>query len=157
MLGPAINRSMMGRGAAYADVDGDGDLDIAVATLDGPAYLFRNDGGNRQHWLRVRTIGSRTNRSGIGTVVRVTGASGTQWQMVHSGSSYASQSELTLTFGLGGDARVSKIEVQWPSGTTQAFADVASNQLVAIDEARGLRVIDQSAGPPSPGGGAPPR
>ena len=97
----------MGRGAAYLDFDGDGDVDIALATLDGPAFLFRNDGGNAHNWLRVRTAGTKTNRSGIGTVVRVTSASGTQWQMVHSGSSYASQSELTLTFGLGrGSARV---------------------------------------------------
>jgi hypothetical protein len=137
-LGTAFNRPMMARGAAYADFDGDGDLDIALASLDGPAHLFRNDGGNRNNWIRVRTIGSQSNRSGIGTVVRVTSASGTQWQMVHSGSSYASQSELTLTFGLARDARVSAMAVQWPSGRTQSFADLAPNQVVVIDEERGL-------------------
>ena len=137
-LGSDVNRPMMARGAAYADVDGDGDLDIAAATLNGPAHLFRNDGGNRRNWLRVRTTGSRSNRSGIGAVVRVTSASGTQWQMVHSGSSYASQSELTLTFGLGADTRVSRIDVEWPSGKTQTFTDLAPNQAVWIDEGRGL-------------------
>jgi hypothetical protein len=137
-LGADFNRPMMARGAAYLDFDGDGDLDIAVSTLNGPARLFRNDGGNRRNWLRVRAVGSQSNRSGIGAVVRVTSASGTQWQMVHSGSSYASQSELTLTFGLGADTRVSRIAVEWPSGQTQTFVDLATNQALRIDEARGL-------------------
>jgi hypothetical protein len=137
-LGTAINQPIMGRGAAYLDADGDGDLDVAIGTLAGPALLFRNDGGNRNRWLRVRPVGARSNRSGVGTVVRVTTASGTQWQMVHSGSSYASQSELTLTFGLGQEARVSRVEVEWPSGIKQSFTDVASNQLVEIDEMRGI-------------------
>ncbi|MDO8680838.1 MAG: CRTAC1 family protein [Acidobacteriota bacterium] len=137
-VGDDFNRPIMGRGAAYADFDGDGDLDIAVATLAGPAYLFRNDGGNQQNWLRVRAIGSRSNRSGLGTMVRVTGASGTQTQMVRSGSSYASQSELTLTFGLGRDTSVSAVTVQWPSGKTQTFTALTPNQVIVIDEERGL-------------------
>ena len=137
-LGDAFNRPIMGRGAAYADIDGDGDLDMAVTTLAGPAHLFRNDGGDQHHWLRVRAVGSPSNRSGLGTVVRVTSASGTQWQMVHSGSSYASQSELTLTFGLGEDTQVSTLEVEWPSGTTQTFEDLDADRLIVIDEARGL-------------------
>ncbi len=137
-LGAAFNRPIMGRGAAYTDFDGDGDLDIAVATLGGPAYVFRNDGGNHHNWLRVRVVGSRSNRSGLGTMVRVSSASGTQSQMVRSGSSYASQSELTLTFGLGRDRSVSAVAAQWPSGKTQTFTALAPNQVVTIDEERGL-------------------
>jgi enediyne biosynthesis protein E4 len=138
-LGAAFNRPLMARGSVYADFDGDGDLDLVIATLAGPAYLFRNEGGNRNNWLRVRLVGSRSNRSGLGAVVRVTSASGSQWQTVHSGSSYASQSELALTFGLGRDPQISKIDVQWPSGTTQTFKDLAPNHLVVIDERTGIR------------------
>jgi hypothetical protein len=150
-LGAAFNRPIMGRGAAHADFDGDGDVDIVVATLNGPALLFRNDGATRSNWLRVRTSGSRSNRNGIGAVVRVTSASGTQSQTVRSGSSYASQSELALTFGLGRDPRVTALEVRWPSGKTQALGDLAPNQVVAIDEEEGLRVSAQPTGRPSPG------
>ena len=137
-LGADFNRPIMGRGAAHADFDGDGDLDIVLATLAGPAYLFRNDGANQHNWLRVRIAGSKSNRGGIGTTVRVNSASGVQTQVVRSGSSYASQSELTLTFGLGRDASVSSIEVQWPSGKTGKFTTVAPNQVVVIDEEKGL-------------------
>mgnify|MGYP001017154204 CR=1 FL=1 len=138
-LGAAFNRPIMGRGAAYLDFDGDGDLDIALTTLAGPATLLRNDASHRHHWLRLRLAGSRSNRSGLGAVVRVTSAGGTQWQMVHSGSSYASQSELALTFGLGADRTATRVEVEWPSGASQAFDNVAADQWLTIDEARGLR------------------
>ncbi len=133
-VGPAFATPVMGRGAAYLDVDGDGDLDLVMTTLKGPAVLFRNDATHGNHWLRVQARGTASNRSGIGAVVRVTSASGTQWQMVHSGSSYASQSELTLTFGLGADAKAVRVEVTWPSGRTQTLADVAANQVLQITE-----------------------
>ena len=99
---------------------------------------MRNDGGNRNNWLRVRLAGAGSNRRGIGAVVRITSASGVQWRAVRSGSSYASQSELALTFGLGRDAVVESLEVTWPSGATQRFGDIPANQRVVIDEAAGL-------------------
>ncbi len=133
-LGAAFNKPVMGRGAAYLDFDGDGDLDIAMTTLDGPAVLLRNDGANVNRWLRVQVNGTASNRSGIGAVVKVTNASGTQAQVVRSGSSYASQSELTLTFGLGADTRATRVEVTWPSGRTKALTDVAANQTVQVVE-----------------------
>ena len=138
MAGEAFGRRTMGRGAAYADFDGDGDLDLVVTALNGTARMLRNEEGNRNNWLRIRLAGADSNRRGIGAAVRITSASGAQWRAVRSGSSYASQSELPLTFGLGRDATVESLEVTWPSGATQRFADIAVNQRVVIDEAAGL-------------------
>src|SRR5262249_20575905 len=108
-LGAQFNRPIVARGAAYGDFDRDGDLDLLITTNHGPAYLFRNDGGNRNHWLSVKLAGTKSNRSGIGAVVRLESASGKQWNVVRSGSSYCSQSDLALTFGLGADAVVSTL------------------------------------------------
>lgn len=154
-LGEAFTRPVMGRGAAYADVDGDGDLDIALTTLNGPAVLLRNDHPGPKHWLRVRVRGVRSNRSGLGATVRVTSASGTQGQTVRSGSSYASQSDLALTFGLGAGATPVAVEVVWPSGTRQTFRAVAVDQTVTIDEAAGLQTTGAPAARPGPDAAAP--
>ncbi len=137
-MGAAFNRPVVARGAAYADYDHDGDLDIAVTTNNGPAYLFRNDGGNRNHWISIRLVGRKSNRDGIGAVVRVASKSGPQWNTVHSGSSYCSQSDLALTFGLGGDPAVQSIEIEWPSGAKQKLGGVPANQFLTIDENAGI-------------------
>jgi hypothetical protein len=137
-MGAAFNRPVVARGAAFADYDHDGDLDIVVTTNDGPAYLFRNDGGNRNHWICIRLVGRKSNRDGIGAVVRVVSKSGKQWNMVRSGSSYCSQSDLALTFGLGSDPAVHAIEIEWPSGERQKLAGTAANQFLTIDETAGI-------------------
>jgi enediyne biosynthesis protein E4 len=137
-MGADFNRPIVARGAAYADFDHDGDLDVLITTNHGPAYLFRNDGGNRNHWLRVRTVGTRSNRDGIGAVVRVASAGGPQWSMVRSGSSYCSQSELIQTFGLGPDAEATELEIDWPSGAKQKLGRVAANQTVTVVEGKGI-------------------
>jgi enediyne biosynthesis protein E4 len=129
---------LVARGAAYGDIDRDGDLDVVVTANHGPARLFRNDGGNGNRWLSIRTVGAKSNRDGIGAVVRVTSASGKQWSMVRSGSSYCSQSDLALTFGLGKDPGATSIEIDWPSGKKQKFGVLPANQILTIHEDKGI-------------------
>ena len=135
--GPDFAVPQAGRGAAYGDYDRDGDLDVLMVNNDGPARLLRNDGGNRNNWISVRVAGTTANRSGIGAVVRVTSPQGTQWQMVRSGSSYCSQSDLAVTFGLGSDTAVATIDVEWPGGTKETVRNVPARTFVKIVEGRG--------------------
>ena len=136
-MGASFNRPIVARGAAYADFDRDGDLDLLISTNNGPAYLYRNDGGNRNHWVTIRLAGTRSNRDGIGSVIRLQSSSGTQSYTVHSGSSYCSQSDLAATFGLGKDTSAS-IEINWPSGAKQSLGRVDADQFLTIDESRGI-------------------
>lgn len=137
-VGPDIRKPIVGRGTAYADFDHDGDPDILTTENGGPARLLRNDGGNKNHWLNVRLIGRQSNRSALGAVVRVESGSGKQWQTVHSGSSYCSQSELALIFGLKQDRTVSRLSVEWPSGKRQQFQNVPVDRFITIDELTGI-------------------
>jgi hypothetical protein len=109
------------RGLAYGDFDRDGDLDLLLTTNQGPAHLYRNDIAPGVRSLRLKLIGTKSNRDAIGSVVRVTTADATQSRMVKTGSSYLSQSELTLTFGLGPRDSATKIVVEWASGAVQEF------------------------------------
>jgi hypothetical protein len=133
-VGPDLSHPIVARGAAYADLDGDGDLDIVIATNDGPAYIYRNDGGNHNHWVTIKTVGTKSNRDGLGAVVTIQSASGTQSQMVRSGSSYCSQSQLALTFGLKQDRQIKSIEVRWPSGIVQKLGPQSADRIITITE-----------------------
>jgi hypothetical protein len=132
-LGPALKVPRVGRGAAYGDFDNDGDLDIAIAVNGGPPVLLRNDGGSN-HSLRLRLMGSRSNRDGFGAVVRVTASGETQTQMLRSGSSYLSQSENILTFGLGSRSQADAVEVRWPSGQVDRLTNVKTGSVVTVNE-----------------------
>ncbi len=137
--GKPFKRPIVARGAAYGDYDNDGDQDILVTTNGGPAYLLRNDGGNQSRFVRFKTMGMNSNRDGIGAKLTVFLADGAkQWQMVHSGSSYCSQSELVLTFGLNRNDKIDRVEIEWPNGKVEKLQNVAANQLHVIKEANGI-------------------
>jgi hypothetical protein len=128
----------VGRGLAFGDFDRDGDTDLLLTTNNGPAFLFRNDvkSGNRS--LRLRLVGAKSNRDAIGAVVRVTVNSETQMRMVRSGSSYLSQSELPLTFGVGKADQVHRLTVEWPSGASQELKGIKTGKAYELHETKGL-------------------
>ena len=109
-----------------------------ITTNGGPALLFRNDGGNRNHALRVKLRGTSSNRDGIGAVVRLDYDGEKQWQMLRSGSSYLSQSELVLTFGLGQKTNVASVQIEWPSGKTDKLTNIAAGQTITVEEGKGI-------------------
>jgi hypothetical protein len=136
-VGEAFARPRVARGAAYADIDNDGALDVLMTTNGGRPYLFRNEGGANQS-LRIKLQGVKSNRDGVGAVVRLVSGNDKQWQMLHSGSSYLSQSELVLTFGLGTRSKADAIEVQWPSGQTDSLSNINADQTITVQEGKGI-------------------
>ncbi len=138
-LGRALQRAIVGRGAAYGDFDNDGDLDL-ITSNNGPARLLRNENGNQNDLLRVKTVGTRSNRDGIGAKVTLKTANGKLFSLVKTGSSYCSQSELPLTFGLGApeERRSLSLEIVWPSGQKDSITDLKPNQSLTIQEGKGI-------------------
>jgi hypothetical protein len=136
--GPAFAAEKVGRGLATGDIDNDGDLDLLVTNNGQVAELLRNDGGNRANALLVQLRGAGGNTQAIGARIRVTAGSRTQIRDVKAGSSYLSQNDLRAHFGLGAAARADRIEVLWPSGRMEAVAGVPANQIVTIEEGRGI-------------------
>jgi enediyne biosynthesis protein E4 len=127
----------VGRGLAYGDFDRDGDLDLLVTTNNGPAYLYVNESQNKS--IRFRLIGTKSNRDAIGAVVRIFHDGQTQTRMVKSGSSYLSQSELPVTFGLGKRPRVERLEIEWPSGEKEEFKQLDAGLSYEVTENKGIK------------------
>ena len=138
-MGSAFAAPKVARAAAYADIDNDGFPDVLLTTNAGPAYLFHNEGGSN-HGLRVKLVGTKSNRDGIGAVVRVSSGNDKdrQWKMLRSGSSYLSQSELVLTFGLGAQTKADSVEIQWPSGQVDKLSNINAGQTVTVQEGKGV-------------------
>jgi enediyne biosynthesis protein E4 len=145
--GPDLAKPVVGRGAAYADVDGDGDLDAVISVNHGRPLLLINDGGNRHHWIRLTAVGVRSNRSGIGARFEVKAGGRLQKRWVKSGSSYCSQSELPVTFGLGEAVFADAVEVIWPDGTRQSLGRMEADRSYRIVEGE----KSPAAAPPVPG------
>ncbi len=129
-----FTRKLVARGAAHADIDNDGRLDILLMTNGGPAYLFHNASGTANNAIRIQTVGTRSNRNGIGATIKMQSANGSGWQMVRSGSSYCSQSELTVTFGLGKALQADSVEIAWPSGPRDTLRNLKANNTYTIEE-----------------------
>ena len=135
--GGGLETPLVGRGASYADGDGDGDLDVVIAANGGAPRLLRND-TSAGSLLRVRLVGTTANRDGIGARIEITANGRTRWRRVRTGSSYASQSELPVTFGLGGAQRVEAVRVVWPGGRVDEVGPVEGNQRITIEEGSGI-------------------
>jgi hypothetical protein len=137
-VGPALRAEKLGRGCAFGDFDNDGDVDVIVNNLDGPPTLLRNDGGNKNNWIMIKCIGTRSNRSAIGTRVKVTSGKHSQIDEVMSGSSYYSQNDFRLHFGLGRASQADRVEVAWPSGVKESFPNLPANHLYVMQETKGI-------------------
>ena len=136
-LGADFASPKVARGAAYADIDNDGFPDILLTTNGGRAYLFHSQNGTNRS-LRIKLVGTESNRDGIGASVRVISGKDDQTKTVHSGSSYLSQSELILTFGLNSATKADSVQIKWPSGRVDKLTNVNAGQTVTIQEGKGI-------------------
>ena len=137
--GPDLFEPIVGRGSAYADVDGDGDLDVVLTYNGGPARLFRNEGGAENNWIRIELKGVKSNKDAIGAKVRVEAGATTQVRQLFTARGYLSASEHTLTFGLGKETKASKVQIVWPSGKTTELKDLEVRKVYIVDEEKGLK------------------
>ena len=141
-IGGGFTQPKVGRGLAYGDFDRDGDLDLLMTTNNGPAYLFRNDqtGGNKS--IRIRLVGTKSNRDAIGARVRIFHGETSQSRLVKGGSSYLSQSELPVTFGLGKREKIDRLVIDWPNGGTEEHKNLAAGRAYECVESKGIKSLE---------------
>ena len=140
--GPVFDQPKVGRGLAYGDFDRDGDSDLLITTNNGPAFLYRNDLSSGNRSIRFRLVGTKSNRDAIGATVRIEHGGASQSRMVKSGSSYLSQSELPVTFGVGQRDRIERVVIQWPSGQTEEYKALSAGKAYECVESKGIRGLD---------------
>jgi hypothetical protein len=151
--GAALAVPQASRGAAFGDIDNDGDIDVVVENIDGAPMILRNEGGKRQHWITLRLEGSacsecgavsakplRSNREAIGAKVKVITGAVNQTDEVRSGTSYLSQNDLRVHFGLGESEKADRVEIRWPSGKIQTFQNVAADKFYDVREGEDIRL-----------------
>jgi hypothetical protein len=138
-LGGGFSSPKVGRGLALGDFDRDGDLDLLMTTNNGPAYLFRNDQTAGNHSIRFHLIGTKSNRDAIGARVKIFAAGTMQSRTVKSGSTYLSQSELPVTFGLGKQDQIDQLIIHWPSGESEEFKNLPAGNLYQVTEKQSIK------------------
>ncbi len=134
MSGPVFQQAWVGRGMAVGDIDNDGRLDAVVNTNGGEAHVLHNETPTANHWLTLKLVGHKSNRDGIGAVVKVTTSKGSQWVTVSTACGYLSSCDSRAHFGLGGDAAARQVEIKWPSGIVQTLENQPGDRIVQIDE-----------------------
>jgi hypothetical protein len=141
-VGTDFDQPKVGRGLAYADFDRDGDIDLLLTTNNGPAHLYRNDQQTGNRSIRFRLVGTKSNRDGIGASVRVFAGGIAQSRLVKGGSSYLSQSELPVTFGLEKRQAIDRLVIDWPSGRTEEYKNLAAGRCYECTEGKGVAAQD---------------
>jgi hypothetical protein len=136
--GPGFAMKRASRGLAVGDLDNDGDLDIVITNVGQTPELLRNDGGNRSNSLLIRTLGTKSNRDGIGARLKLSIGNKTLVREVKAGSSYLSQSDLRVHFGLGEAPRADRLEIRWPSGVIDVMENIGANQILTVLEGKGI-------------------
>ncbi|MGB9461686.1 MAG: CRTAC1 family protein, partial [Candidatus Acidiferrum sp.] len=137
-LGADFARPIAGRGIATADYENNGDIDIAINNRGDYPELLRNDGGNANHWLEILLIGTRSNRDGIGALLKLTSEGFVHVQQAKGGMGYMSASDPRIFFGLGKRSKIESLEITWPSGQVDKLTDVPVDRIIAVKEGTGI-------------------